>query len=91
MESFYHSYIHTYLNYANIKGRSTNNTKLYKLMILPKHTLHIINNKPQLYHTKELFKYLNIHASSKQTEPFLLFKLKVKSKLRNFDNEKEFL
>ena len=44
-----------YLNCANITWGSTNKTKLSELMIHPKHTLNIVNSKPQLYHTKELF------------------------------------
>ena len=59
MECLYYSYIHTYLNYANLAWRSTNKTKLNKRMIQQKEPLRIINNKPHFHHTKELFPVAN--------------------------------
>ena len=59
MECLYYSYIHTYLNYANLAWRSTNKTKLNKRMIQQKEPLRIINNKPHFCHTKELFPVAN--------------------------------
>ena len=39
-----YSYIHTYLNYANLSWGSTNRTNLKKLLSQQKHAVRIINN-----------------------------------------------
>ena len=37
--ALYHSYIHSYLNYANTAGGSTNMTNFKKLLALQKHAI----------------------------------------------------
>ena len=62
--TLYYSYIHTYLNYANLTWASTNRTNLKKLQSQQKHAIRIVNNKTRFEHTKELFnsqKILNIY------------------------------
>ena len=61
--TLYYSYIHTYLNYANLSWASTNRTNLKKLLSQQKHAIQIFNNKTRFEHTKEFFnsqKILNI-------------------------------
>ena len=45
LESIYLSYIHSYLNYANIAWASTNPTKLKKIHYLQKQAARIIFNE----------------------------------------------
>ena len=62
--TLYYSYIHTYLNYANLLWGSTNRTNLKKLLSQQKHAVRIINNRTRFDHTNELFrsqKILNIY------------------------------
>ena len=62
--TLYYSYIHTYLNYANLTWASTNRTNLKKLLSQQKHAIRIVNNKTRFGNTKELFnsqKILNIY------------------------------
>ena len=54
--TLYYSYIHTYLNYANLSWGSTNRTNLKELLCHQKHAVRIINNRKRLDHTNELFK-----------------------------------
>ena len=54
--ALYYSYIHTYLNYANLSWGSTNRTNLKKLFSQQKHAIRIVCNKTRFEHTKELFK-----------------------------------
>ena len=54
--TLYCSYIHTYLNYANLSWGSTNRTNLKKLLIQQKHAVRIINNRTRFDHTNELCK-----------------------------------
>ena len=54
--TLYYSYIHTYLNYANLSWGSTNRTNLKKLLSQQKHAVRIINNRTRLDHTNEPFK-----------------------------------
>ena len=59
-----YSYIHTYLNYANLSQAIANKTNLKKSLSQQKHTIRIVNNKTRLEHTKEVFnsqKILNIY------------------------------
>ena len=62
--TLYYSYIHTYLNYANLSWASTNRINLKKLLSQQKHAIRIANNKTHFEHTKELSnsqKILNIY------------------------------
>ena len=61
--TLYYSYIHTYLNYANLSWVNTNRTNLKKLLCQQKHAIRTVINKTRFEHTKELFnsqKILNI-------------------------------
>ena len=62
--TLYCSYIHTYLNYANLLWASINRTNVKKLLSQQKHVILIVNNKTRFEHTKEHFnsqKILNIY------------------------------
>ena len=64
LRTLYYSYIHTYLNYANLSWGSTNRTNLKKLLSQQKDVVQIINNRTRFDHTNELFKsqkILNIY------------------------------
>ena len=52
--TLYYSYIHSYLNYANLAWGSTYLTNLKKLRSQQKHTIRIVHNKTKFDHTKEL-------------------------------------
>ena len=54
--ALYYSYIHSYLNYANLAWGSTYLTNLKKLRSQQKHAIRIVHNKTKFGHTKELFK-----------------------------------
>ena len=58
--ALYYSYIHTYLNYANLAWGSGNRTTLKKLCSQQKHAVRIIHNKTKFESTKDLFKTDNI-------------------------------
>ena len=63
----YHSYIHSYLNYANTRWCSTNRKYLTKLQCQHKHLIRIIFYKNKVAHTREYFKennILNIYQSN---------------------------
>ena len=53
--TLYYSYIHTYLNYANLSWASTNRTNLKKLLSKQKHAIRIVNNKTHFEHTKDRY------------------------------------
>ena len=59
LKTAYFSYIHSYLNYANIAWASTSATKLKRVYLKQKHAVHIVFNKDKLTHSKPLFKNLN--------------------------------
>ena len=63
--TLYYSYIHSYLNYANLLWGSTNRANLKKLLSHKKHAVRIINNKTRFDHTYELFKSQKILNISK--------------------------
>ena len=52
--TLYYSYIHTYINYANLSWDSTNRTNLKKLLSKQKYAVRIINNRTRLDHTNVL-------------------------------------
>ena len=58
--AFYYSYIHSYLNYANLAWGSTYLTNLKKLRSQQKHTIRIVHNKRKFEHTKELFRSASV-------------------------------
>ena len=58
--TLYYSYIHAYLNYANLSWGSTNRTNLKKLLSQQKYAVRIINNRTRFDRTNELFKWQKI-------------------------------
>ena len=60
LKTVYFSYIHSYLNYANIAWGSRYATKLKRLYSKQKHAVRIVFNKNKLTHSKPLFKNLNV-------------------------------
>ena len=57
--ALYYSYIHSYLNYANLAWGSTYLTNLKKLCSQQKHAIQIVHNKTKFEHTKN---FLNQQA-----------------------------
>ena len=53
------SFIHCYINYANISGASTNKTKLKKLLGKQKQLMRITINQDRFKHNDPLLKILN--------------------------------
>ena len=53
--ALYCSYVHAYINYANIAWDSTHFTNLKKLHSQQKHAMHIVHNV-KFEHTRQLFK-----------------------------------
>ena len=67
--ALYFSYIHSYINYANLVWGSTNRTYLRKINSQQKHALRLIHNKNRFYHSKELFEsceILNVYKRNLQ-------------------------
>ena len=60
LKSIYFSYIHSYINYANIAWASTHRTKLRKLHNQQKHAVRIVENEKRETPSKPLFKNLNV-------------------------------
>ena len=58
--NIYYSFIHCYLNYANISWCSTNHTKLTKLFNKQKHASRIIFNVDKFTHSRPLLVKLNV-------------------------------
>ena len=58
--ALYYSYIHSYLNDANLAWGSTYLTNLKKLRSQQKHAIRIVHNKRKFEHTKELFKSASV-------------------------------
>ena len=58
MKQLYFSFIHSYLNHANIAWASTNKSNLIFLFRHQKHVNKIIYDKDRFAHTKPLFKHV---------------------------------
>ena len=58
--SLYFSYIHSYINYANLAWATTHKTNLKKIHSQQKHTLRILYNKDRYHRPKELFRSCKI-------------------------------
>ena len=56
LQTVYFSYIHSYLNYANIAWARTYATKLKRVYLKQKHAVRIVFNREKLTHSKPLFK-----------------------------------
>ena len=59
LKTIYFSYIHSYLNYANIAWASTYFTKLKTIHYQQKHAARIIFNEVNLIHSRPLLQSLN--------------------------------
>ena len=59
LKTLYFSYIHSYLNYANIAWESMYVTKLKRVYLKQNHAVRIVFNKDKLTHSIPLFKNLN--------------------------------
>ena len=53
-----YTYIHSYLNYANIAWASTYPTNLKQIHLKQKHAAHIVYNKDKFTNSKPLLKHL---------------------------------
>ena len=60
LKYIYYSFIHSYLNYANIAWCSTNKTKIKKLFSKQKHAIRLLSNAHRLSHSRPLFNNLKI-------------------------------
>ena len=59
LKTVYFSYIHSYLNYANIAWASTYQTKLKTVYYHQKHAVRIVFNQEKLTHSRPLLRSLN--------------------------------
>ena len=79
--ALYFSYIHSYINYANLVCESTNRTYLRKIKSHQKHALKSIYNKNRFYHSKELFWVLwNTQCNKLNLLKTAVFMHKIKSR-----------
>ena len=79
--ALYFSYIHSYINYANLVWGSTNRTYLRKINSQQKHALRLIHNKNRFYHSKELFESCEILSVYKLNLPnTAIFMHKIKNR-----------
>ena len=77
--ALYFSYIHSYINYANLVWGSTNRTYLRKINSQQKHALRLIHNKNRFYHSKELFEsceILNVYKLNLLNTAVFMHKIK---------------
>ena len=58
--SWYHSFIHSCINYGNIAWVSTIKTNLKKICSQQKHAIRIVYSKDRLSHTRKLFKQCKV-------------------------------
>ena len=80
MDQLYFSFIHSYLNYANIAWASTNKSNLISLYRHQKHAIRIIYDKDRFVHTKPLFKHaktLTVYEINLFQILSLIFKVKL--------------
>ena len=56
LNQLYFSFVHSYLNYANLAWGSTQNTKLSTLYRQQKHSIRLLSCKDQFTHSRPLFK-----------------------------------
>jgi len=81
LKYIYYSFIHCFLNYANIAWCSTNKTKIKKLFTKQKHAIRIITNAHRLSPSQPLFnnlKILNVYQMN--IYHILIFMYQVKNK-----------
>ena len=58
--SLHFSYIHSYINYANLACASTRKMNLKSIPSQQNHVLRVVFNKDRYYHTKELSAPCNV-------------------------------
>ena len=79
LKNIYFSFIHSYINYANIAWASTNQIKLKKLLKYQKHASRIIYNRERTTHARPLMKSLkalNIYQTNILQNLLLTYKSK---------------
>ena len=87
LRNTYFSFIHSYINYANITWASTNKTKLNKQFGKQKQATRIIFNQDRLTHASPLLKTLNalnVYQIILQQVLLFMHKIKISSSLRIF-------
>ena len=89
LNQLYFSFVHSYLNYANIAWGSTQKTKLSTLYRQQKHTIRLLSFKEQFTHSRPLLKEigaLNIYGINIFNILSLMFKCKNKTCSKTFEN-----
>ena len=66
-----YSYIHIFLNYANLSLGSTNRSNLKRLLSQQKHAVQIMNNTTCFDHTSELSVAVFMYQTRKKTPPLI--------------------
>ena len=80
LRSIYFSFIHSYINYANIAWASTNKTNLKKLFGKQKQAARIISNQDRFTHARPLLQTLNtLNVYQINLLQVLLFMHKIKT------------
>ena len=72
-KSIYFSYIHTYLNYANIAWASTQKTILKTINIKQEHAVRINFNEDRLCHSRPLSRDISIDTIKSRMKSNLMF------------------
>ena len=88
LNQLYISFVHSYLNYANIAWGSTQKTKLSTLYRQQKHAIRLLSFKDQFTHSRPLFKEiggLNIYEINIFNILCLMFKCKNKALPKAFE------
>ena len=79
--ALYFSYIHSYINYANLVWGSTNRTYLRMINSQQKHAKRLIHDNNRFYHSKELFEsceILSVYELNLLNTAVLMHKMKTK-------------
>ena len=81
------SYIHSYINYANLVWGNTHRTYLRKINSHQKHALRLIHNKNRFYNSKELLEsceILNVYELNLLNTAVFMHKIKNRTALSSF-------
>ena len=85
LKSLYFSFIHTYVNYANIAWASTNPSKLQNIFRKQKHAVRLVHRKDKFTHSMPLFKNINaLNVFQVNVFQILVFMFKNEHKLITF-------
>ena len=90
LKQIYFSFIHSYINYANIAWSSTHKSKLLPLLRQQKHASRIISFKTKDTHARPLMKdikILNIFQINILQNLVFMYKVKNKTLPSNFQNK----